>query len=133
MLQKKLCTDLVNIIIIRRLLSTAFAMLEIIETPARKFLLCIHNMNSCSVSRYGLSVFFTIITFLITSMSSLLKRNGPKHVEITTITHRSIFFYRKSTTGTTIAAIWATKDTYCLQKRIEKFPLAANSSPYRYA
>ena len=33
------------------------------------------------------------------------------------------FFYRKSTIGTTIAAIDANNDTYFLQKRIEKFPL----------
>ena len=35
------------------------------------------------------------------------------------------FFYRKSHTnnGETIAAIEANNDTYCLQKRIEKFPL----------
>ena len=35
------------------------------------------------------------------------------------------FFYWKSTIGTTIAAIEANNDTYCLQKRIEKFPLRA--------
>ena len=33
------------------------------------------------------------------------------------------FFYRKLTIGTTITAIEANNDTYCLQKRIEKFPL----------
>ena len=33
------------------------------------------------------------------------------------------FFYRKSTIGTTIAAIEAMNDTYCPEKRIEKFPL----------
>ena len=33
------------------------------------------------------------------------------------------FFFQKSTIGTTIAAIEANKDTYCLQKRIENFPL----------
>ena len=30
------------------------------------------------------------------------------------------FFYRKSTTGTTIAAIEANNDTYCLQKTYRK-------------
>ena len=33
------------------------------------------------------------------------------------------FFYRKSTIGTTIAAIGANNDTYCLKKWIEKFSL----------
>ena len=33
------------------------------------------------------------------------------------------FFYCKSTIGTTIAAIEANNDTYCLQKQIEKFVL----------
>ena len=33
------------------------------------------------------------------------------------------FFYRKSTIGSTITAIEANNDTYCLQKQIEKFPL----------
>ena len=33
------------------------------------------------------------------------------------------FVYQKSTIGTTITAIEANNDTYCLQKRIEKFPL----------
>ena len=32
-------------------------------------------------------------------------------------------FYRKSTIGTTIATIEVNNDTYCLQKRIGKFPL----------
>ena len=32
-------------------------------------------------------------------------------------------FYQKSTTGTTIVAIEANKDTYCLKKWTEKFPL----------
>ena len=40
------------------------------------------------------------------------------------------FFYRKSTIGTTIAAIDAHNETYCLQKRIEKFPLNLNSHTY---
>ena len=39
-------------------------------------------------------------------------------------------FYRKSTIGTTIAAIEANNDTYCLQKRIEKFPLLLPFSPH---
>ena len=34
------------------------------------------------------------------------------------------FFYRKSTIWTTVAAIEANNDTYCFQKRREKFPLA---------
>ena len=33
------------------------------------------------------------------------------------------FFYRNSTTGTTKGAIEANNGTYCLRKRIEKFPL----------
>ena len=37
--------------------------------------------------------------------------------------HSGNFFYRKSTIARTIAAIEANNDTYCLQKRIEKFPL----------
>ena len=37
--------------------------------------------------------------------------------------HSGNFFYRKSTIARKIAAIEANNDTYCLQKRIEKFPL----------
>ena len=33
------------------------------------------------------------------------------------------FFYQKSTTGTTKAAVEANNGTYCLRKQIEKFPL----------
>ena len=34
------------------------------------------------------------------------------------------FFYRRSKIGTTIEGIEVNNDTYCLQKRIEKFPLS---------
>ena len=37
--------------------------------------------------------------------------------------HSGDYFYRKSTIGTIIAAIEANNDRYCLQNRIEKFPL----------
>ena len=33
------------------------------------------------------------------------------------------FFYRMSPIGTTIAGTEENNDTYCLQKRLEKFPL----------
>ena len=39
------------------------------------------------------------------------------------ICHIGNFFYRKSTIGTTVATIEVNNDLYCLQKRIEKFPL----------
>ena len=35
------------------------------------------------------------------------------------------FFYRKSTIGKTKTATEANNGTYCLRKRIEKFPLAS--------
>ena len=47
--------------------------------------------------------------------------------------HIGSFFYRKSTIGTTKAAIEGKNDTYCLQKRIEKFPLVCVFAVYIFS
>ena len=48
----------------------------------------------------------------------VLLPNMDKHV-----TNSGDFFYRKSTIGTTKAAIEANNEVYCLRKRTEKFQL----------
>ena len=69
--------------------------------------------------------FIRIIGFSIDSKCFSLDTNfklyGPLQVQ--GYKNSGICFYRKSTTGITIAVIKANKDTYCLQKRIQKFPL----------
>ena len=48
---------------------------------------------------------------------------NPKQLGIVRVHQWDFFFYRRSTIGTTIAAIETNSDTYFLQKQKEKFLL----------
>ena len=62
-------------------------------------------------------------------MDSSVEIDGNEHKSVIVYVISGNFFHRKSTIGTTIVAIGANKDTYYLQKRIEKFPLSSLQSP----
>ena len=77
---------------------------------------------------------FVGIVMAMSPTPLLLIRNWPPvsgifHIQLIVyfLPTAETFFYRKSTIGTTKAAIEANNGTYCLRKRIEKFPLIAIS------